>query len=96
MYVLKSGPMVCETLGVVLSTEETDRQEKGQGGYSVEMWGRKNMRRLISLKEVGTTNGEPLKEIAALMKTSVQLVRFVCSVCKSHRCYELRPFPLQS
>ena len=69
MYVLKSGPTVCETLGVVLSTEETDRQEKGLGGYSVEMWGRVDMRRLISLKEVGITDGEPLKEIAALMQT---------------------------
>ena len=70
-YVLKSGPMACETLGGVLLTEETDRQEKEQGGCSVEMWGRVDMRRLISLKEVKTTDGEPLREIVALMKTSV-------------------------
>ena len=63
--------MACETLGGVLLTEETDRQEKEQGGCSVEMSGRVDMRRLISLKEVKTMDGEPLREIAALMKTSV-------------------------
>ena len=71
MYVLKSGHMACETLGGVLLTEETDRREKEQGGCSVEMWGRVDMRRLISLKEVETMDGELLREIAALMKISV-------------------------
>ena len=78
MYALKSGHMACETLGVVLLTEETDRQEKEQGECSVELWGRTGTRRSTSLKEVKTTNGGPLKEIAALMETSVQPV---CSVC---------------
>ena len=71
MYVLKSGHMACETLGGVLLTEETDRREKEQEGCSVEMWGRVDMRRLISSKEVKTTDGELLREIAALMETSV-------------------------
>jgi len=71
MYVLKSGPMVCETLGGVLLTEETDRQEKEQGGCSVEMWGRTGTRRSTSLKEVKTMDGELLREITASMGASV-------------------------
>ena len=97
MYVLKSGPMACETLGGVLLTEETDRQEKEQGGCSVEMWGRTGMRRSTSLKEVKTMNGGPLKEIAALMETSVQPVCSVCSVCIVYlQATQRGPLPLQS
>ena len=71
MYVLKSGPMVCETLGGVLLTEETDRREKEQGGCSVEMLDRTGTRRLTSLKEVKTTDGELLREITASIGASV-------------------------
>ena len=59
------------------SIDRGDRREKEQGGCSVEMSGRVDMRRLISSKEVETTDGELLREIAALMKTSV-LDKLVC------------------
>ena len=70
-YVLKSGPMACETLGGALLTEETDRQEKEQEGCSVEMLGRTGTRRSTSLKEVKTTDGELLREITASIGASV-------------------------
>jgi len=68
MYILRFGPMACETLGGVPLTGETERLEKELEGCSVGMLGRGDMRRLILLKEVETMDGEHLKDMPAMME----------------------------
>ena len=88
MCILKSGPTAFGTLGGALLTEETDRQEKEQGGCSVEMWARTDTRRSISLKEVGITDGGPLRVIAALIGANV----LDKPVCSSNGWHAFSPF----
>ena len=68
MYILRFGPMACETLGGVPLTGETGRLEKELGGCSVGTLGRGDMRRLTLLKEVETMDGEHLKDMPAMME----------------------------